>query len=345
MANKKVVAIGGGTGLSNLLRVLKRLTADVTAVVAMTDNGGSSGRLRREFGMVPPGDIRSCLSALSNSEPDVERLLAYRFPEGGDLGGHNVGNILLAAIMQAENSDIAAATDRLGRILAITGRVLPATCDDVSLAAVLDDDSEICGEAEIAADHREIKRLYLQGDNFAPNAAALAAIKAADYIFIGPGSIYSSLISNLLLPGFARALVDSPARVYYIANMATEPAELKADDVGAAYNLLEEYFKLAGGGPNERLIDVVIANGGEYSAQARAELWRHGARPILLDTAADWPVPVLVTNFVDEVNLWQHAPENLYNLLEMVLNDEFEDDFAAMRAEMQENDEGEQIER
>lgn len=318
--NKKVVAIGGGTGLSNLLRVLKRLTPNLTAVVAMTDNGGSSGMLRREFGMLPPGDIRNCLSALSSREPEVEQLLAYRFPEGGTLSGHNVGNILLAAIMQAQNLDIAAATERLGEILAITGRVLPATCDDVTLAAVLEDDTQIFGEAEIAADHREIKRLFLQAENCRPEADALRAIAEADCIFIGPGSIYSSLISNLLLSGLAGALSESRARICYLANMATEPTELVSDRLSVAYNLIEEYFRRESGF-NGRLIDVVVANCGEYSAAAKSGLSAHNSRPIVCDTDNMGAVRVVTADFVDEINLWQHNREKLLSVLRVLLEE------------------------
>lgn len=316
-----IVAIGGGTGLANLLRVLKRLTPNLTAVVAMTDNGGSSGKLRREFGMLPPGDIRNCLSALSSRELDVERLLAYRFPEGGTLSGHNVGNILLAAIMQAEDMDIAAATDRLAGILAITGRVLPATVDDVSLAAVLDDGTEICGEAEIAADTRGIKRLFLQGDNCRPLPSVLQAIAAADYIFIGPGSIYSSLISNLLLPGMAKALADSPAKVCYLANMATEPAELVSDRLSVAYGLLEDYFKQQGCGSGS-FIDVVVANSGTYPAWALQKLAEHKSRPIICDFAANLPVRTVCADFVDDVNLWQHNRKKLLTVLTDLLEED-----------------------
>lgn len=318
--NKKVVAIGGGTGLANLLRVLKRLTPNLTAVVAMTDNGGSSGKLRREFGMLPPGDIRNCLSALSSREPDVERLLAYRFPEGGTLSGHNVGNILLAAIMQAESMDIAAATKRLSEILAITGRVLPATCDDITLAAVLADDSEIFGETEIAADHREIKSLFLQGENCRPEAETLQAIDEADYIFIGPGSIYSSLISNLLLSGFAEALAKSRAQVCYLANMATEPSELVSDRLSVAYNLLEQYFRRESG-LDSRLIDVVVANSGEYSVSAARGLAEHNSRPIICDIENMGEVRVVTADFVDEINLWQHNREKLTVTLTALLEE------------------------
>lgn len=318
--NKKVVAIGGGTGLSNLLRVLKRLTPNLTAVVAMTDNGGSSGKLRREFGMLPPGDIRNCLSALSSRESDLAQLLAYRFPEGGTLSGHNVGNILLAALMQSQALDIAAATERLGEILAITGRVLPATCDDITLAAVLEDDTEIFGEAEIAADHREIKRLFLQADNCRPEAEVLRAIAEADYIFIGPGSIYSSLISNLLLSGLAKALSESRAQVCYLANMATEPTELISDRLSVAYNLIEEYFRRESG-VSERLIDVVVANSGAYPAAAAQTLIEHNSRPIVCDSDNMGAVRVVTADFVDEINLWQHNRKKLLTVLSDLLEE------------------------
>lgn len=311
---KKVVAIGGGTGLSNLLRVLKELTPRLTAVVAMTDNGGSSGKLRQEFGMLPPGDIRSCLIALSRQEPDMERLLSYRFPEEGTLSGHNMGNILLAAIMQAEQVDFATATAMLSDFLAITGRVLPATTDDVSLGAELADGSVLCGEAQIAADEREIKRLFLQAEHCRPRPEVLQAVGEADYIFIGPGSIYSSLISNLLLPGLAGALYNSPAKVCYLANMATEAAELPAAELSAAYGLLEEYFRRQSG-LSGRLIDVIIANSGDYPAAARQRLAEHNSAPIICDVEPGGGLSLIRADFVDEVNLWQHDRGKLLAVL------------------------------
>lgn len=318
---KNVVAIGGGTGLSNLLRVLKELTPNLTAVVAMTDNGGSSGKLRQEFGMLPPGDIRSCLVALSRQEPDMERLLSYRFPEQGTLSGHNVGNILLAAIMQAEELDFAAATARLSNLLAISGRVLPVTTDDVSLGAVLEDGAVLLGETQIAADGRQIRRLFLQAECCRPQPEVLQAIAAADYIFIGPGSIYSSLISNLLIPGLARALYESRAKVCYLANMATEPAELPNAELSAACRLLEDYFRQESGLPG-RLIDVVIANCGQYPERALGELAARDSRPIVCDGAALAGPRLLAADFVDEVNFWQHNRAKLAPVLADLLAEE-----------------------
>lgn len=316
---KRVVAIGGGTGLSNLLRVLKELTDNLTAVVAMTDNGGSSGKLREEFGMLPPGDVRSCILALSHSELEMERLLAYRFPEEGTLSGHTVGNILLAAIMQVEGVDFAGAAARLSALLAITGRVLPATTDDVTLGAVLEDGEVICGETEIAADRRAIKRLFLRPADCRPQPEVLQAITEADYIFIGPGSIYSSLISNLLLPGLAEALAASPAKICYLANMATEPAELARAEMSMYWRLLEEYF--AGAGCTGRLVDVIIANNGAYSAEALSVLAQKLSQPVICDAAelALSPVRLIAADLVDEVNFWQHNHDKLLPILKSLL--------------------------
>ncbi len=316
---KRVVAIGGGTGLSNLLRVLKELTGNLTAVVAMTDNGGSSGKLREEFGMLPPGDVRSCILALSHSELEMGRLLAYRFPEEGTLSGHTVGNILLAAIMQVENVDFAEAAARLSALLAITGRVLPATTDNVTLGAVLEDGEVICGETEIAADRRAIKRLFLRPADCRPLPDVLQAITEADYIFIGPGSIYSSLISNLLLPGLAEALAESPAKICYLANMATEPAELARAEMSMYWRLLEEYFARAG--CTGRLVDVIIANNGVYSAEALAVLAQKQSRPVVCDAAelALSPVRLITADLVDEVNFWQHNRDKLLPVLKNLL--------------------------
>ncbi len=311
---KRVVALGGGTGLANLLRVLKQLTPEITAVVAMTDDGGSSGKLRAEFGMLPPGDVRNCLAALADAEAAMAGLLSYRFPEEGTLSGHTVGNILLAALQQAEGLDFAGAVACLSGLLAITGRVLPATCDDVTLAAVLEDGEILYGETAISADDRRIKRLFLQPEDCRPQPEVLAAVAAADYVFIGPGSVYSSLITNLLVPGLAAALRQSRAKVCYLANMATEPAELDEPELARAYDLLESY---AGGG----LIDLVIANNGAYSAAGLAALAARRSRPVVCDAAylAGRGVAVWQADLVNEVDLWQHDRAKLAAVLAELL--------------------------
>lgn len=319
------MAIGGGTGLSNLLRVLKSLGCAPTAVVAMTDNGGSSGKLRDDFGMLPPGDVRSCLVALSCSEPDMERLLCYRFPDDSTLSGHNVGNILLAAIMQAEELDFAAATERLSALLAIKGRVLPSTTADVALGAVLEDGTCLQGESQIAADERQIKEVFLlpRSGREKPQASAdvLQAIAEADYIFIGPGSLYSSLIANLLVPGVAAAIKQSPARVYYIANMATEPGEMPAAALSRSVAVLEHYYRRAAQELGGHLLDKVIANVGVYGGPLLEELARGGSEPLQCDAAklAAFGVELLEADFVDGQNVWQHNRAKLAEILQAEL--------------------------
>lgn len=312
----RVVAVGGGTGLANLLRVLKELTYELTAVVAMTDNGGSSGMLRADFGMQPPGDVRNCLAALSGQEQGLETLLAYRFPADSTLSGHNVGNILLAALMQAEGLDLAAAVERLSAILAVQGRVIPCTMDSVSLGAVLEDGSLIHGEVEIAADCRAVRDVFLLPENARPSAEALRAIAAADYILLGPGSIYSSVISNLLVPGLARAIGESRARVYYIGNMATEPGEMADDDLACYLAAIERCYRRQAGDAG-RLVDVVIANDGVYCEPALAVLRQTGSRPVRFDRAALLAAgaEVITADFVDAENFWQHNRGKLREVL------------------------------
>jgi len=311
----QIVAIGGGTGQGNLLRVLKNLGCAPTAVVAMTDNGGSSGKLREDFGMLPPGDLRSCLLALSRSEPEMERLLCYRFPDDSTLSGHNVGNILLAAIMQCDNVDIAVAAERLSALLAIQGRVLPVTTDNVALGAILEDGTELAGEVEIAADKRRIKEAFLLPD-CRPRAEVLQAIAQADYIFIGPGSMYSSLISNLLVPGLADAVKNSRAPVYYISNMATEPGEMPAVELSRSVAALEYHFRRATGLAGH-LIDKVIANVGVYAPKLLAELAQGGSQPLVCDEGklAAYGVELVCADFVDNRNVWQHNRQKLAEIL------------------------------
>lgn len=310
-----IVAIGGGTGLGNLLRVLKGLGCAPTAVVAMTDNGGSSGKLRADFGMQPPGDVRSCLLALSRSEPEMERLLCYRFPDDSTLCGHNVGNILLAAIMQADGVDIAEATQRLSALLAIQGRVLPVTTDDVALGAILEDGTRLAGEVEIAADKRQIKEVFLMPE-CQPRAEVLQAVAQADYIFIGPGSMYSSLISNLLVSGLAAAVKQSRAPVYYISNMATEPGEMPAAELSRCVAALEYHFRRTTGFGGH-LIDKVIANVGEYAPALLAELQQGGSVPLVCDEAKlqACGAELVTADFVDSQNVWQHNRQKLAEVL------------------------------
>src|SRR5215472_13628273 len=229
-----VVAIGGGTGLSTLLKGLKRYTvlpgeappagsfiSDLTAVVTVSDDGGSSGRLRRELKMLPPGDIRNCLVAVSEDENLISKLFQHRFSSSGDLEGHSFGNLFLAALT-AMTGDFAVAVKQAAEILATRGHILPATSANVQLKALMDDGSEVLGETNINASQRRIVELQMVPANPEPLPQALAAIAAADVITIGPGSLFTSLVPNLLVRGVAEAIAGSHAVRVFICNLMTE---------------------------------------------------------------------------------------------------------------------------
>lgn len=235
----KIVAIGGGTGLSTLLRGLKKYTKNLTAVVTVADDGGGSGMLRREMGMLPPGDIRHCMEALANVEPIMERLLSYRFTEGS-LTGQSFGNLLLAALNGAIGSFEEAVT-QMSQVLAITGRVLPVTGADVQLEAVFENGSRVVGESSIFSFKKEqdcrISHVNLIPARPKALESALEAIRQADLIVLGPGSLYTSIIPNLLVDGVVEEICRTSALKLYICNIMTQEGETEgytaADHISA----------------------------------------------------------------------------------------------------------------
>jgi uncharacterized cofD-like protein len=218
-----IVALGGGTGLATLLRGLKHYSSNLTAVVTVFDDGGSSGRLRRELGILPPGDIRHCLVALAEAEPLMTRLFEYRF-KGGALDGHAFGNLFIASLTGV-TGDLELAVKETSKVLNIRGRVLPATGHDVVLAAEFEDGRTIEGESNITAARGRIKRVYLREGDVYPLPEVLDAIADADMILIGPGSLYTSVIPNLLVHGMADAIRDAQIPCVYICNVMTQPGE------------------------------------------------------------------------------------------------------------------------
>lgn len=228
----RIVVIGGGTGLSTMLRGLKEYTSNITAIVTVTDDGGSSGRLQREFNMLPPGDIRNCLVALADAEPLMQELFQYRFKPGrtsegnGESGltGHSFGNLLLAAMLHI-TGDFEEAIRQTSRVLAIRGRVLPSTTRNVQLIAELHDGTIVEGETNITAAGRDIKRMRLSDPHTEPLEETLEAIRTADAIIIGPGSVYTSIIPNFLVKGVAEAVSESRAIKIYVCNVMTQPGE------------------------------------------------------------------------------------------------------------------------
>lgn len=223
----KVVVIGGGSGLAILLRGLKQLTTNITAIVNVSDDGGGSGVLREDLGMLPPGDIRNCIIALANTEPIMEQLLQYRFPEG-KLKGQCFGNLLLAA-MDGISQNFEEAVKRVHEILAVSGQVLPVSLMDIDLYAKLENDIIVRGESKISKASMQyqspIERVFIQPANPPATQEALLAIQLADLIVLGPGSLYTSIIPNLLTDGIVEAIKKSKAKKAYIANIMTQPGE------------------------------------------------------------------------------------------------------------------------
>ena len=228
----KIVVIGGGTGLSTLLHGLKPYTTHLTAIVTVADDGGSSGRLRQEFDMLPPGDIRNCLVALADTEPLMQRLFQYRFAEDSALQGHSFGNLFITAMTKI-TGDFERAVRASSKVLAIRGRVVPSTNMKVRLAAEHDDGSVTLGETKISHSPVPIRRVYLEPTGCLPTADAIAAIQEANAIVMGPGSLYTSIIPNLLVGGMVEAIVTSKALKIYVCNVMTqsrETADFKASD-------------------------------------------------------------------------------------------------------------------
>lgn len=246
-----VVAIGGGTGASGLLRGLKEHTEKLTAIVTVADDGGSSGRFRKEFGMLPPGDIRNCLAALADGGPVLERLFQYRF-ENGDLKGHPFGNIFLAALTQV-TGDFEQAVREANRVLNVRGRVLPATAAKVSLIAEHEDGSKTTGESLVGKVNKPVKRLSIKPEDAAAAAEVVDAIMATDMVLLGPGSLYTSVLPNLLVPQIAAALLRTGALVGYICNVMTQPGETQSFTASRHAEVVIEHT-------SPELLDFVVVN-------------------------------------------------------------------------------------
>ncbi len=220
----KIVAIGGGTGLSMLLKGIKKITNNITAIVTVGDDGGSSGRLREQMGVLPPGDIRNCIAALADDDDIVTKLFQYRFKTGEGLEGHSFGNLFITA-MTAICGDMISAIKESSKVLLIRGRVLPATCDDMKLYAKMEDDSIVKGESNIPEAGKKIMRLGCEPEDCRAIPEALEAIHNADLIIMGPGSLYTSVISNFLVKDITRAVWNSKAKKIYVCNVMTQVGE------------------------------------------------------------------------------------------------------------------------
>jgi len=275
----RVVAVGGGTGLSTLLRGLKEMTSNITAVVTVMDDGGSSGRLRHDVGMLPPGDVRNCIIALAEDETRLSDLLQHRFDRPSNLAGHSLGNLLLAGLEQATGG-FDRAVEAMSDLLSIRGQVLPATLTKTHLVATMDDGDRVEGESRIVADPRRIRRIALTCDRVPAYDRVLEEIAAADLILLGPGSLFTSLIPNLLVEGVAAAIEDAPAEKVLIANLMTQPGETDSFTLRDHLRTLDEYVAL-------RRFDLLLANSARPSTEFVARYRDEAAEPIVDDLQAD----------------------------------------------------------
>ena len=255
MDNINIVTMGGGTGLSTMLRGLKKYTDNLTAVVAVSDNGGSSGILRRELDMLPPGDIRNCILALAETEPLMKKVFQYRFTEGS-LSGQNLGNLFLAALNGIFGS-FEKAVEKTSEVLAVKGRVLPVTIENVELCALFDDSLIVEGESQIVQrcknDRKNIKDIWLNPQNPSPYEKVIESIYEADILILGPGSLYTSIIPNLLVKDIAKAIKNSKPTVIYVSNIMTQPGETDNYNLIDHVNVIEKYL-------GKGIIDYIIVN-------------------------------------------------------------------------------------
>jgi len=322
-AGLRVVAIGGGTGLSTLLRGLKLrvphagllaqpaaqpLIADLTAVVTVTDDGGSSGRLRRDFNMLPPGDLRNCMVALSEDERLISRLFRHRFDKG-DLEGHSFGNLFIAALTEM-TGDFAQAIKLSAEILATRGHLFPATASNVTVAARMEDGSVVRGETNITASRQRIVELMLDPPDPPPPPETLAAIAAADLITIGPGSLYTSIVTNLLVKGIPEALGAAQGTRVFICNLMTQANE--SLHLTASQHI-ERIYEHAG----RPIFDYAIINTAPVSDEIRARYAAEGAEITIADTdrVEALGIRCITGNFLAEGDVLRHAADRVTTAL------------------------------
>jgi uncharacterized cofD-like protein len=303
----RIVAIGGGTGLSTLLHGLKRYAypqqdVDITAVVTVTDDGGSSGRLRREFDVLPPGDIRNCMVALSEDEALLSKLFQYRFADGRGLKGHSFGNLFLTALTNL-TGDFARAVKLSSEVLAILGRIYPSTDANVVLEAELENGRIIAGETKISRSRSRIKRIRMRPQNCKPLPETLAAIQQADLITLGPGSLFTSVIPNVLVQGIPQAIRRSQALRAYFVNLMSQPGEtidFRASDHVAAINLHAGF----------NLFDVAVVNTRPISARQRRKYAAEEAQSVVndLDNLTEMGLQVVTADLLGEGEIVRHDP-------------------------------------
>ena len=295
-----IVVVGGGTGLSSLLRGLKEHTSNLTAIVTVADDGGSSGELRRNMGILPPGDLRNCLTALSNDEDLMSKIFQYRFASDTGLKGHSLGNLFITALADITGSFETAIAES-GRVLAVQGQVLPATLHDVHLAADIsseDGDKRVTGESNIPKTQGKVNRVWLEPNNPLAYPPAIQALLSADLIIVGPGSLYTSLLPNLLVPDLTEALRASRALKFYICNVATQPGETDGYSSSDHVKTIETHVR-------GRIFDLIICNNRDNLVLP------DGVKLVCPDEELNLTYPVYSADLVDEASPWRHDSHKL----------------------------------
>ncbi len=303
-----IVTIGGGHGLSSLLRGLKKVTRNITAVVTVADNGGSSGSLRRDMGILPPGDIRSCLTALADDEDFMTQVLQYRFSSTSGVGHHNMGNLLLTALADITGS-FEQGIHELASILAIRGKVTPSTLADINLAAdieIIKDGlpvtERVYGESQITEKHGHILKCWIEPENVSANPEAIRAILNADLVLLGPGSLYTSILPNLMVSGIANAVTASSAKTLYICNLTSQPGETDNMNSADHAGIIRKYIP-------EAILDGIICNNFHLKELPENISWCKIAHE------EDTGIRIFEDDLIDDDYPWRHDPDKLTRIL------------------------------
>jgi len=310
----KIVVIGGGTGLSTLLFGLKQYTSNLSAIVTVTDEGGSSGRLREQFGLLAPGDIRNCLVALADTEPLMRNLFQYRFGGKAELNGHSFGNLFITAMTKI-TGDFEQAVKESSKVLAIRGQVIPSTLESVRLVAEYTDGTKVFGESQIPAEKKRIRRINLDRKDADPAPEAITAIKEAEAILIGPGSLYTSLIPNLLIGGITKSILESQALKIYICNIMTQSGE--TDNYKAS-----DHIEAIVAHAKSKLFDYCLLNLAEIPQASLEKYKKKGAYPVIADVERidQMGFSVIKDNFLSAKDYVRHDSQRLARVVVDLVN-------------------------
>jgi uncharacterized cofD-like protein len=303
----KIVVIGGGTGLSVLLKGLKKHTNHLTAIIGVSDDGGSSGRLRRELGVVPPGDFRNCIVAMADEESRLPELFQYRFSEGTGLKDHSFGNLFLVAMTNLTGNFVQALSES-SKVLAVQGQIAPATTANLKLSARLVDGRVIDGESNITAEKGVVSQLYIHPEDAEAYQPAVDSILEADLIVFGPGSLYTSILPNLMVPGIQKSILNAKAMKVYVCNVATEIGETQGFNVFDHVNVLKAHT-------SDQILDCVVANnniteiGDQFAGEA-----------VTIDLGSTEDIKVIYDDLIDSNHAIRHDPDKLASSLLRIIN-------------------------